>query len=246
MINECYSSPRPKEQLHLDRVCRRLLLVNDVSLLTTAYTAQNLLLDLFSTDPSRGYVEELRQECASALAEAGGVWTIDAVKKLRLVDSAIRESMRMNPFGTLLLPRKVVSPDGIKLDGLPGRIPQNTRLALPVQPIHYDEKNYPNAKQYDPFRFVNHTLGQDGSTLERQVKSAVTLDDAFMSFGVVGRNACPGRFFAHMEVMLFIANVLLNYEVEYIASRPTPLYMMWVRYPSDVKIRVRRRAANRP
>lgn len=244
MIDECYSSPRAEQQLDIDRVAQRLLLVNDVSLLTTAYTAQNILLDLFSTDPSHGYVEELRKECAAALAEAGGVWTLDAVRKLRLVDSALRESMRMNPFGSLLLPRKVASPNGIELEGWSERIPQGTRIALPVLPIHYDEKHYTDPHTYDPFRFVSYKAAQDGSPRETEVKSTVTLDDTFMSFGVVGRNACPGRFFAHLEVKIYIANILLNYDVEYLPQRPEPTYMMWVRYPVDAKLRIRRKATN--
>ncbi|KAG6358351.1 hypothetical protein INS49_014235 [Diaporthe citri] len=122
LIDECYASPNPEEQLVLKRVCcysnplrpNRLLILNDVSLLITAYTCQNLLLDLFSTDPRLGYVEALRDECARALAESGGTWDHTAVKKLRLVDSAIRESMRLNPFGSVLLPRRVVHPQGIE------------------------------------------------------------------------------------------------------------------------------------
>lgn len=47
--------------------------MNDVSLLTTAYTCQNFLLDLFSTDPSLGYAETLREECIRAFGESGGV-----------------------------------------------------------------------------------------------------------------------------------------------------------------------------
>jgi hypothetical protein len=69
--------------------------------------AQNLILDLFSTDPSLGYVETLRKECATVLAEAGGKWTRAAVVKLTLVDSCIRESMRLNPFAIVGLPRTV-------------------------------------------------------------------------------------------------------------------------------------------
>lgn len=107
MIDECYASPNAKEQLDPGRVANRLLLVNDVSMLTTAYTAQNSIFDLFSTDPALGYADALREECAAALGETGGEWTHETVKKLQLVDSAIRESMRLSPFGSLLLPRKV-------------------------------------------------------------------------------------------------------------------------------------------
>ncbi len=70
---------------------------------------QNFILDLFSTDPSLGYVDALREECAAVFHEHGS-WTRSAVEKLTLVDSAIRESMRLSPVGTIMLPRKVGSP----------------------------------------------------------------------------------------------------------------------------------------
>lgn len=76
-------------------------------MLTTACAAQDFTLDLFSTDPSLGYVDTLRRECKNALSESDRKWTLEAVKKLRLVDSTILESMRMNYFGTLTLPREV-------------------------------------------------------------------------------------------------------------------------------------------
>lgn len=107
MIDECYASKDPLAQLEPERVCHRMLLINDVSLHTTSFTMQNLILDLFSTDPSLGYIEALRAECATALAESEGKWTREAVGKLKLLDSAIRESMRISTVGTIMLPRKV-------------------------------------------------------------------------------------------------------------------------------------------
>lgn len=71
---------------------------------------QNLLLDIYGSDPSLGFVEALRQECSSVLQDNGGVWTRAAVEKLKLVDSAIRESMRLHPFGSIGLPRTVRIP----------------------------------------------------------------------------------------------------------------------------------------
>ncbi|KAI7776583.1 hypothetical protein LA080_004788 [Diaporthe eres] len=245
LIDECYASPNPEEQLDLKRVCYRLLIMNDVSLLTTAYTCQNLLLDLFSTDPRLGYVEALRDECARALAESGGIWDHTAVKKLRLVDSAIRESMRLNPFGSVLLPRRVVHPEGIEVSGWKARIPAGTRISLPVEPIHLDETTYPDAQKYKPFRFARDAVAERGSASpggqKSTVKSSVTLDEDFLSFGVPGRNACPGRFFAMLETKIFIANTLLRYDVECIEARPKSVPIMWAKYPSAASIRVRRR-----
>lgn len=88
-------------------MAHRLLLVNDISLHSTSFTVQNVILDLFSSDPSLGYVDALRDEASAVLAKAGGVWTRDAVRDLKLIDSMIRESMRLNPFAICGLPRTV-------------------------------------------------------------------------------------------------------------------------------------------
>jgi hypothetical protein len=74
---------------------------------TTSFTLTNTLLDLFSEKQNIGTVEDLRDECARVLEEAGGIWTQDAVNKLYLVDSVIRESMRISSFSILALPRRV-------------------------------------------------------------------------------------------------------------------------------------------
>lgn len=79
--------------------------MNDISLHSTSYTAQNVILDLASADPS--IITILREESARVLKEAGGKWTRQAVTKLRLIDSTIRESMRMTPFNSIGLPRTV-------------------------------------------------------------------------------------------------------------------------------------------
>ena len=68
---------------------------------------QNVILDLFSSNPSLKYVDALRDEAASVFANAGGLWTRDAVRELKLIDSTIRESMRLNPFAIVGLPRTV-------------------------------------------------------------------------------------------------------------------------------------------
>lgn len=113
-------------------------------------------------------------------------------------------------------------------------------MALPVESIHYDDSIHPNAQKYDPFRFAHPDLTSEKKRY--QAKSTVTLDDGFLSFGVPGRNACPGRFFAVLEIKIFVAHMLLNYDIEPIKTRPKPIHMMWANYPPDAKLRMRRRA----
>jgi len=85
----------------------RLLFTNDISMHTTSFTVSNLLLNIFSLDPSQGYIEALREECRTVHDEAGGIWTRKAVQNLKLLDSAVRESMRLSNFSIFGLPRTV-------------------------------------------------------------------------------------------------------------------------------------------
>jgi hypothetical protein len=106
LIDEAFATNNPA-QLEPRRIAHRLLVVNDVLFLSTSATIHNLLLDLASSDPSKGYIQALRDECDQVLKDAHGTWTKEAVSRLTLVDSVIRESMRLTPFGTVGLPRRV-------------------------------------------------------------------------------------------------------------------------------------------
>ena len=66
LIDEAYAT-KDAAQLEPHRIAHRLLIVNDVSFLSTSATLQNLLLDLASSDPSRGYMQALRDECDQVL-----------------------------------------------------------------------------------------------------------------------------------------------------------------------------------
>lgn len=143
-------------------------------------------------------------------------------------------------------------------------------ISVPIQQIHHDEAIYPDPLRYQPFRFaeadsIRHmragfsSVGQqnrfnfDGKTEDKDrqhadqhgkntFKSTATLDDTFLGFGVSGKHACPGRFFALVEMKIFIAEVLLNYDVEYLPARPPPLHLLWLNYPSNASIRIRKRS----
>lgn len=240
LIEESYASPLTGE-LDPERVWHRLLIMNNVSLLTTSYTVQNVLLDLISSDPSLGYVDALRNEAAAALESTGGIWTAESVDKLRLMDSAIRESMRVSPMGPLMLARTVMHPDGINLEGCGIKADHKTILTVPLEAIHYDEDIYPDARRFNPFRFYKpkEEAGVGDKESARQ-KLIVSLDDGFLSFGT-GRWACPGRFFASVEMKMFMATALLDYEFEHLPKRPQPWHVLWMNLTPLSELRVRHR-----
>ncbi|RYP12038.1 hypothetical protein DL765_007498 [Monosporascus sp. GIB2] len=222
---------------------------------------QNMILDLYGPDTSTDAIQALREEAAQVLGDAGGSWTREAVQNLKLIDSAIREAMRITPFACIGLPRTVVHPDGITIETPGGKlhIPRGTALAAPLEGVHHDEDIYPEPHRYKPFRFgdsanlrnisglnsgaagaAEKTTRRSGS---QKAKSSVTLDDGFLSFGI-GKHACPGRFFAVNEMKLFVAHMLLNYDVECLNRRPEPRTLGWLRLPyNDGRIRVRKRGA---
>lgn len=118
-------------------------------------------------------------------------------------------------------------------------MPYGTNIAVPVEDVHYDESIYPNARHFDPFRFTKpNGAAADG----KGYKSAVTLDDHFLGFGT-GRHGCPGRFFAVHEMKLMVAQMLLNYDVDYVKVKPDLIDIIWLKVPlNNAKVRVRRRA----
>lgn len=93
---------------------------------------------------------------------------------------------------------QVAHPNGLVLNHPSVRVPRGTVLALPLEPIHRDEAFYPNADQFDAFRFVRGTGGNaddpavsdnfqgdkeaDGG--DKRSRPSVTLDGAFLGFGL--------------------------------------------------------------
>ncbi|KAF7531947.1 hypothetical protein G7054_g8381 [Neopestalotiopsis clavispora] len=236
LIYEAFKKPNPDERDPV-RLAERLLFLNDVSMHTTSYSVSNVIVNLFSSDPSLGYVETLREECRRVLAQNNGVWTRKAVQQLRLMDSAIRESLRVSSFSS------VYDPEGLSIAHGSSRvtIPRGTIIALPMDDVHKDESIYHDAHSYQPWRFVVPEEGESTPVNRKYVgKQTVTLDENFLGFGC-GKHACPGRFFAVHEMKLVLAHLLLNYEVERIPTRPVSSDFIWMKlYTYNFKIKVRR------
>ncbi|KAI9830674.1 MAG: hypothetical protein M1826_004503 [Phylliscum demangeonii] len=248
-------------------LCARMLLVNFTAIHTSSITSTNVLLDLFSAAPEHGFVDGVRDEVQRVLADDGGVWTKAGLGKMVRTDSAIREAMRLNGFSAIGLGRKVVGHDGVTLDtGL--HIPHGANVTISAFSVHRDAARYHDPQHYDAFRFAkqrdefdrqaagNHTdptAAADGeaansepvnglaATLKAKNLSMVTTSEAFLAFGY-GRHACPGRFFAANEIKLLIAYIVLNYDVQHIASRkPNDWMAEVVLPPRAATIMVRRK-----
>lgn len=87
-------------------IAHRLIIFHFSNIDPTSIALSHILLDLYSTPPSKGYVNTLREECETVLKETGH-WSKDAVSRLELLDSTLRESMRHSGYGWTALLRRV-------------------------------------------------------------------------------------------------------------------------------------------
>ncbi|KAF7360042.1 hypothetical protein MVEN_00732000 [Mycena venus] len=181
----------------------RMLAVNMAAIHSTSTALTSALYDLTTYS---SYIEPLRAEAERVVRQEG--WTKAAINNMHRIDSFLRESQRLNGSKLIALPRKVIAKEGFTFsDGT--FIPYGAILGVSGRVVHYDPANYENADTFDGFRFsrVRESEG-DGCVQRPMVATGVD----HLSFGH-GPHACPGRFFAAMELKAMLAHVLVNYDL---------------------------------
>lgn len=99
MLQWLIDSARGKDA-ETDRLVKRMLFLNMAAMHTTALTATNILLDLCARPDS---LSAIREEMNEATARDGRI-TASTLNSLKLTDSFMRESRRLNPLGLRMLP----------------------------------------------------------------------------------------------------------------------------------------------
>ncbi|PNP74701.1 hypothetical protein FNYG_12037 [Fusarium nygamai] len=165
---------------------------------TTYDLLQQTMIDL-GRHPE--YIEPLRQEVVQLLREEG--WKKTTLFKMKLLDSAIKESQRMKP-GSIVTMRRYVTEDITLSSGL--TLKKGTRLNVDNRRMD-DPKIYKNPEVYNPYRFydMRSEAGKDhGAQL-------VSTGSNHMGFGH-GQHSCPGRFFAANEIKVALCHILVKYD----------------------------------
>ncbi|KAH9915638.1 cytochrome P450 [Amylocystis lapponica] len=192
----------PPEENTITTLTARVLTMNFAAIHTTS-TAFTQALYRIASNPSE-YLPPLREEIETVVSQEG--WAKSSVGKMRKLDSFLKETLRMAPLAAVLTTRRTRK-DHTFSDGT--HIPAGTYVSTPVLGIHRDDEIYPNADQFDPWRFSN-MRAEDGEGTKHQFVST-TVD--YIPFGH-GRHACPGRFFAAMELKTMIAHIITMYDVK--------------------------------
>lgn len=169
------------------------------------------LYDLIGHCPD--IIPSLRREIQTALANQGGKMTTEALYQMKLLDSIMRESARLNPTNVMRMQRRVLQPFTLS-DGTV--IPAGVDIAVPALPVNLDEAKYPDAARFDPWRFVRLRSGEKPDPMgyvSRELYQFISVTKENMAFGF-GKPACPGRFFAAAEMKLILIYILLEYDVK--------------------------------
>ncbi|KAJ8516848.1 hypothetical protein ONZ45_g5889 [Pleurotus djamor] len=191
----------PETLSDIDDLAMRILNVNFGSIHTSSIYVTQALFEM--AQMSEDDRESIRREVRQALEEEGG-WNKAALQRFRKLDSLLREVGRMYGLSRFGMNRLTIA-NGRLSDGTV--VPSWYKVMVNLKPIHRNSSVYPNPNTFDPFRFSKLRDEEDSSVKH----GFTTVDKDFIAFGT-GRHACPGRFFASMELKIMLAHVLLRYD----------------------------------
>ncbi|GME23359.1 putative cytochrome p450 protein [Neofusicoccum parvum] len=188
---------------------------------TTSSALTHALLDLAARP---ALVDELRREIVDVLGShaspsdegttkpPAAVWQKTSLYRLRLLDSVLKESQRLNPTNLLSVKRVVTAPT-VLADGT--RIPRGAAVAVPVDyMIARPEYAAPPPDTFDGRRFVRL---REHPGEQNRWQYATTSKEHF-GFGV-GAHSCPGRFFASNELKIALVHALVRYDWRFVGEK---------------------------
>ncbi|KAJ3548702.1 hypothetical protein NM208_g877 [Fusarium decemcellulare] len=165
---------------------------------TTYDLLQQTMIDL-GRNPQ--FIEPLRKEVIEKLSVEG--WKKTSLFKMKLLDSAIKETQRLKP-GSIVTMRRYVTQDITLSNNLV--LKKGTRLNVDNRRLN-DPAIYENPDTYNPYRFfeMRSEAGKD------HMAQLVSTSSNHLGFGH-GEHSCPGRFFAANEIKVALCHILVKYD----------------------------------
>ncbi|KAF3010115.1 hypothetical protein E8E14_000951 [Neopestalotiopsis sp. 37M] len=177
---------------------------------TSQMNAVHVLYDLAARPH---HIAELRDEIRAVVAAKQGRWDKTSYAQLRKLDSFMKESQRFNPPSVLSYHR--VMTQAYRMDD-GTYLPRGTHIAMPVQAIQNDPALIENPDVFDGFRYYRRR--QDPA--QTHLHQFATTEKTQLNFGH-GRAACPGRFFASLEIKCILVHLIMNYDFK-LAGKERP------------------------
>ncbi|KAH7045810.1 cytochrome protein [Macrophomina phaseolina] len=198
---------------------------------TTSMAFTNTLFDLVAHPD---LIDELRQEIVIVIGTQG--WQKTSLNHLRLMDSVLKESQRLNPPDAYSMRRKVMESVTLS-DGTV--LPKGSHFVLPPVVLR-DERLYgPDPDVYDGRRWYRMRQQPGNETKFQYVTTTPDLHE----FGH-GEHACPGRFFASNELKIAVVHAIMkcDWAFEEGKNRPETVLQVDLMMPDPtVKLRYRSR-----
>ncbi|MCJ1330545.1 hypothetical protein MMC10_007230 [Thelotrema lepadinum] len=212
---EC-ASPGPEQNpLHLAHL---EIVISLAAIHTSQMNAVHVLYDL-AARPS--YIDDLRDEIQSVASSTPAGWTKSSYAQLRKLDSFMKESQRFNPPSVLSYHRVMTAPHTLA-DGT--HLPRNSHISLPVHAMLLDPQNVSGPAPPDEFDGLRYSRLRQNPREAHLHQFATTAKNS-LNFGH-GAAACPGRFFASLEIKCILVRFIMNYDfrlVEGDGGRPQNL-----------------------
>lgn len=135
------------------KLASRIIVFVIVTFQVTAIALTNTLFDIAASSDAQKWLQKLREESMEDFAREDGKLTMQSLSRMNRIDSALRESLRMNGGASSRGPTKeVIAPEGIRLpDGT--HVPQGVKIGISAYSIHHDASIYEDPQAFDPLRF---------------------------------------------------------------------------------------------
>ncbi|KAJ4423380.1 hypothetical protein N0V82_001984 [Gnomoniopsis sp. IMI 355080] len=199
------------KELTADDLVQNIFITMVASMHGTSTICYSVLLNLLAHPDTAAEVKDEIERVKKHELGADVLWTRHSLGELRLLDSLMRETLRLNSFTEATMQRTAIVPYTFK-DGL--TVPAGFSVNFTAVQHSLDEDIHgPNAAAFDPKRWIKRRQGFDTSKFQ----FASTSDD-WLNWGG-GPHACPGRFLADIAIKLTLIYLLGNYEMKYPEGR---------------------------
>ena len=242
-----------EEEKTPDILSRRLMLINFAAIHTTTMTTTSLILDILSDAPEKHCFEDIVTECKASKQKYGETWSKARLADMKVLDSSLRESMRISGIVGKAHRRQVIDPRGVFLpDGT--WVSQGAIVCVSAYSMHRDESIYSDPHQFHHDRFMPPSSSEEKEKDEEEEekregrgKTAASTEPTYAGWGL-GRHTCPGRFFAIDLMKMIFIHLIENYEIKPISQRPPNIWIAETPIPPPyAKIQIRRtRSAPQP
>jgi len=151
--------------------------------------------------------------------------TLEQLKQMTYLEQVLREVLRLIP-PVIGLFRKVIN--ACEFGGY--EIPKGWTVACGINQTHHDSQLYPEPERFDPDRFSSERSGKPFS---------------YVPFGG-GLRECLGKEFARLEMKLFAAKIIREFEWELLPDQDLNLIAIPAQRPRDgLRVKFRRTTMNK-